>query len=126
MKVDHKFEEFENEVMLHLLEESHEFSSILKEQYKLCSVARREFSGVGFYTYFAVPPDALALDNCSNFHYGNVVARIYGLQDLVGFIVWVKDGYLNCLEAYVYGESEWPESFDRYEIYGDSCEIPVY
>ena len=69
----------------------------------------RDYTGVGLYTELHVDPSCPKLD----------VAR-WKIEDMpmgdaehpdlpagVGLILWIKDGYISCLESYTY-EGSWP------------------
>ena len=40
-------------------------------------------------------------------------ARIDGLERGMGFILWLNEGYADCLEGYTYDESTAEIAFDR-------------
>jgi hypothetical protein len=54
----------------------------------------------------------------SSFCFGDVdVVALNGtFQQRVGFLLWIKDGYLESLEAYTYGDGKWPEKYDNFQI----------
>jgi hypothetical protein len=71
----------------------------LEEQIGLISVRSRENTGAGFFTYFdfkARPPHKVKTDmkKC------HVTATINDLSNALGFVLWVKDGSIDCLEGY--------------------------
>jgi hypothetical protein len=71
----------------------------LEQQLKGISVKHRENTGAGFFTYFSLGPDAarqIQADTKSAY----VEARINGIDDALGFILWTKDGYVDFLEGY--------------------------
>lgn len=94
-------------VMQQLLAGVHPVLRILQQQFEAARVARRELTGVGFYTYFSVDDKAPHVDDMQNFCFGDVHADLIGLQNGCGFLLWVSDGVLDNLEAYTYDES-WP------------------
>jgi hypothetical protein len=73
-------------------------------QVSTATVLRRENTGAGFYTRFAVERASSAPVGGERLRNGPE-ARIDGLEHGMGFILWLKDGYADCLEGYSYGES---------------------
>lgn len=77
----------------------------LETQLATAVLRKRENTGAGFFTYFDVnrnasPVAGLRLRN------GPQCVKIKGLQYGMGFILWLKDYYANCLEGYcLAGES---------------------
>ena len=84
----------------------------LKAQLSTATILRREYTGAGFYTYFSV-------DRASNRAIGGESprsgpnARIEGLEHGMGFILWLKEGYADCLERYSLDESTTEVAFER-------------
>ena len=76
----------------------------LEAQLSTATLVSRENTGAGFYTRFAV-------DHASNDALGGERLRagpetkVDGLRHGMGFILWLKEGYADCLEGYTYGES---------------------
>src|SRR5687767_13103546 len=82
---------------------------VILEQLQRASVTSRDYTGVGLYTELSVPAAAPKLDEarwkiedmpkCSGEH--------PDLTAGAGFILWVKGGYIVCLESYTY-DGNWP------------------
>jgi|KBSMisStandDraft_5_1062788.scaffolds.fasta_scaffold376920_2 hypothetical protein len=74
-------------------------SAALAEQIDAISVRSRENTGAGFFTYFVFksPPLHKVKTDMKKCH---VTATINDLSNALGFILWVKDGYVDCLEGY--------------------------
>jgi hypothetical protein len=74
---------------------------------KLLATARlseRDNTGHGFYTSFEVDRAAPAIDWPLRMIDGpNVEVDVGGETLLMGFILWLEDGYPNCLEGFQYG-----------------------
>jgi hypothetical protein len=87
---------------------------ILREQWRSASLKSRELSGAGFYTNFTIPSEVPRLDT-KDFRIGDVLADLGDLKYGAGFILWVKDGTLDFLEAYSYGE-DWPPVSDSFTL----------
>jgi hypothetical protein len=76
----------------------------LEAQLSTAIVLSRENTGVGSYTRFTVERSPSAAIGEQRLRPGPS-ARINGLEHGMGFILWLKEGYADCLEAYSYGES---------------------
>jgi hypothetical protein len=106
---------FERAVMQRLLDGEDEFLSILREQLQKTVVAKREMTGVGFYTTFLVSDEARRLPGNQSFKFGDVIAKMPGLNSGAGFLLYVQDGALHMLEGYTYDEP-WPEPISAFEL----------
>lgn len=71
----------------------------LEQQIEGISVERRENTGAGFYTYFKQKSKSAQQIHADTRHC-YVTAEIDGLENALGFILWTKDGYIDCLEGY--------------------------
>jgi len=76
----------------------------LECQISSATILKRENTGAGFYTYCAVDRTSNAPVEGLNLRHGPM-AKIDGLDHGMGFILWLKDGYLDCLEGYSYEEN---------------------
>jgi hypothetical protein len=88
----------------------------LRQQAKTCKVREREFTGVGFYTDF-IPESSLRVDEIAqtDVRLDDVVVEIEGLQHGAGFLLLIKDGFLNMLEGFTYDE-EWPDAVKTFTV----------
>jgi hypothetical protein len=68
---------------------------------------RRENTGCGFFTYFVVDRSSTPPIGGSRMRDGPY-ALIAGVKHGFGFILWLKDGYANCLEGYSWGDGDTP------------------
>ena len=55
---------------------------------------------------------------------GDVYAEIPGLEHGAGFVLYIKDGYLDMLEGYSYDEP-WPSSVEGFALHYSSGERDV-
>jgi hypothetical protein len=110
------FTPLEDAVLRKLLEGGRQWLSVLRAQFNVAQVSSREHTGTGFYTDFSVPHEAPALPNEPSFRFGDVSAEINDLLYGAGFLVVVKDGYLDYLEGYSY-EEPWPENIHAFHVY---------
>jgi hypothetical protein len=88
----------------------------LKRQIARSTVARREYTGVGFFTYLLVPDDVPRVSGVKDrFPVGDIRAEIIGLDHGAGFLLWVEVGCASCLEGYTYDEP-WPEVVGTFNL----------
>lgn len=113
-----RFEQFEHAVMQKLLEEDTPVNRFLREQYKNAQVVSREFSGAGFFTNFRVPENVARVTEPVPYGYGNVACDINGIKSFGGFVLFVKNGVMTCLEGYTFYD-EWPNVITSYNLYHD-------
>ena len=115
--------EFEKKLMKMLLSGDDEVLNKLRKQYEVAKIASREFSDAGFYTSFLVENrNDLCIKNKS-FHIGDVDGNIDGIEGAVGFVLYVKNGYITLLEGYTNAVDTWPKSYDKIVLSYDSGEI---
>ena len=92
-------------------------AKILKQS-KNSKVTSRDFSGVGFFTYFQVDDKSLSLGNNINLQLGGIGAEIEGLKyNTAGFTLFIENGMLALLEGYSYGDDKWPKKITNYKLY---------
>jgi hypothetical protein len=112
--------DLETAVLRKLLSGHHQVLALLRQQLDVCRVREREFTGVGFYTYFD-------MSSCTgprpelDLKFGDVVAEIGGLQHGAGFVLYVESGLLAMLEGYTYGEP-WPDRIESFKLSYDGGE----
>lgn len=94
--------------------EGEPFESI-RQQLACAEVVRREFTGVGFFTDFRIPPDAPVRHDLPDMTLGDVAADFPGLQHGAGFLLFIREGVVSMLEGFSYDEP-WPESMDTFNI----------
>ena len=105
--------QFEQNVMAMLLAGDAHTLELLREQYHVANVIKREQTGVGFFVTFAVPSGAARLDGGVSLEIGDVAARIKGLQHGAGFVLFVRGGAIDWLEGYSYDEP-WPPHVEEF------------
>lgn len=87
---------------------------LLRSQYASADVLKREFTGVGFFTNFVVNDKSLVLSGKENFELG-YLGEINDVQYGVGFVLFVREGFISMLEGYTYGES-WPCEIEFFNV----------
>jgi hypothetical protein len=90
---------------------------IVLAQLALTTCTSRDYTGVGLYTELQVDPAAPMLDEArwkiEDLPKGH--AEHPGLPAGVGLILWVKDGYISCLESYTY-QGSWPQDESLFRL----------
>jgi hypothetical protein len=98
------FTAIERAVLAAICDSYPEDRAALEAQLSTATLLRRENTGAGFYTRFAV-------DRASSSAIGGMrlrngpATKVDGLEQGMGFILWLKEGYADCLEGYSYAES---------------------
>mgnify|MGYP001096590991 CR=1 FL=1 len=118
-----EYVEFEKKLMEMLLSGDDEVLNKLRQQYEVAKVESREFSCVGFYTSFLVENRCDLCINNKSFHIGDVDSNIDGIEGAVGFVLFVKNGYITLLEGYTNAVDTWPKLYDKIVLSYDSGEI---
>ena len=107
---------FEFAVLTKLLEGSHPVLDALRAQLPRLCVSRREVTGVGFYTYFALEDEDISAPLVAgDVRFGDVDADIKGLKNGAGFVLYVRNGRVHMLEGYSY-EEPWPPRIDEFTL----------
>ena len=107
----------ESAVVDKLLEKHPAFADAVREQLSHASVSGRDYSGVGFFTKFAIPPDAPVRRELGNVELDGVGAEIPGVEHGAGFILFIRDGVISCLEGYTFGDAKWPDSVTDFRVH---------
>jgi hypothetical protein len=84
-------------------------SEIMLAQFAAASVTLRDYTGVGLYTHLSIPQTCPSLDvtrwKIEDMPKGHAFHP--DLEAGAGLILWLKDGYITCLESYAFG-GDWP------------------
>ena len=100
-----RFTELELAALHSIFSETAELAPGLERQLATATVAERENSGAGFFTRIAVGVDAPAVSSLKSLGH-ETSARVAGLDDGLGFVLFMEQGRLHLLEGYANG----PES----------------
>lgn len=100
----------ERQVMQMLLAGQHPTLETLRQQFARSNVAKRDFTGVGFFTSFNVPGCLPRLVPPRRIVIGDVCADVDGLEYGCGFILFVDDGLLGTLECHLWGDNALPDN----------------
>ncbi len=102
-----KFDEFEKIIITDIIEQYPEYKQKLQTQFEKSVVQKREFSTYGFSTYYTVIAPEETLGDAVNVQLGKHQWNINGLQRGSDYILWIKNGFITCLEGFSYNEP-WP------------------
>jgi len=94
--------------------ETYEEGAILMDQYLNAKILQRKTSPVGWFTDFHVDSNCTCL-SVKNGDVGNADARVKDMKRGIGFLLWIEDGMLSCLEAFTY-EENFPEHIEVISI----------
>ncbi len=108
--------EIERQIMDFLLRGEHPVLVLLRKQLAVTTVSKRHFTGVGFFTWFEVPPSAPRLPHPHRLVISDVHADLSGLQHGAGFLLFVENGVLDNLECFIY-EDAWPANARLLRVY---------
>jgi len=106
----------QNNLLLNLEQEALQLllrrHQLLLGQLHNATITKREFTGVGFYTYFHVDQ----VVSCEeDMHISGVGGKLNNSIQ-IGFLLFVKKGKLSCLEGFTY-DDPWPDSIGSYEVF---------
>jgi hypothetical protein len=88
---------------------------ILREQFSKATVSTRELTENGFFTTLKIPAVAVCLQRKGRVTITDVSADLPQLKHGVGFVMFIDDGKISCLEGFCYDES-WPDSSTDFEL----------
>ena len=78
-------------------------SKALEAQLATATVLNRQTTGVGFYTHLRVERITAAAIGGERLR-SAPPTRIKGLEHEMGFVLWLVEGYADCLEGFPYGD----------------------
>lgn len=102
-------EELTKKVMNLLLAGNTKTLRELRRQYEKSQIISIEDTGIGFYINFEVSDSNLKLHlhkDCFNF--GDVYGIYNGVFGAVGFILFIRNGFISCLEGFNSNGEKWP------------------
>ena len=99
--------EFEKRISIDIIEQYPAYKSKLQAQFEHAVVQKRAFSKYGFSTDYAVTTTEETLGDDVNLQLGKRQWNINGLQHGSDYILWIKNGFITCLEGFSYNEP-WP------------------
>jgi hypothetical protein len=94
-----KFTRMEEAALHAIFAETPERAPALERQLSQAAVTERENTGGGFFTTLSVPEDAPRAEGPRVLGYATT-ARVEGLTEGLGFVLFLKEGRLHLLEGY--------------------------
>ena len=85
----------------------------LQFQAEKATIIRREYTGVGFYSFLNIPNECPTLSG--DFTISRVCGEIEGVEHGATFVLWIKNGRLDLLEGVTFGEP-WPEKIGKFSL----------
>ena len=107
---------FERDAINALLARDDDVCRELRLQVDSSYVTQRVHTGVGMYVHIQTDISLNAYAGNETLRFQNVEATIAGLKYGAGFILWVENGKLSCLEVFTYQE-ELPKDIISYAIH---------
>jgi hypothetical protein len=104
LSIGSDFTSLERAVLAAICDMYLEDRAVLEAQLSTATLSRRENTGAGFFTHFEVDRVSCAAIGGKRLRDGPE-AKIDGLEHGMGFILWLKEGYADCLEGYSYAGS---------------------
>jgi hypothetical protein len=98
------FTPLEQAVLSAICEEHPNDRAAMEAQLSTATLRSRENTGAGFFTYLDVKRVGISPIGGPRLRDGPN-AKVEGLQHGMGFILWFKEGYADCLEGYAYAGS---------------------
>jgi hypothetical protein len=104
LSIGSDFTPLERAVLAAICEMYSKDRAALEAQLSTATLLSRENTGAGFFTHFEVHRASCTAIGGNRLRDGPE-AKIDGLENGMGFILWLKEGYANCLEGYSYAGS---------------------
>ena len=83
----------------------------LRNQYHYADLGRIQNTGKGYFAFYSMSPNAKKLKTpVLDFELNDVVGKVGSNPNAVGFVLFIRDGYINNLEAFTYISDTWPLS----------------
>jgi len=99
-----------NKAMDLLLDGDNQVLETLRNQLMFASISIIENTGVGLFVGYEVPKNIVNMESGNikkDFVFGDVHGEVGGIYGAIGFLIFVKDGYLKTLEIYSIGSEFW-------------------
>lgn len=103
-----KLNKLESIVITKLLSGESRYLEKLRKQLNHLVSVKREYTGAGFFTYLHIDRNENYRLGNQDIAFGDVEAKLKGMSESVGFVIFIKDGWVNMLEGYTYAE-KWPK-----------------
>jgi hypothetical protein len=91
------------------------FLKNLEDQIPFLEVNKREFTGVGFFTYFNLKKGVIS-SNVERKVFGDVGAEIEHMELGLSFLLYIENGFISCLECHTFGEV-FPSKINNFNLF---------
>ena len=101
-----------NKAMELLLDGDNQVLEILRNQLIFVSTSIVKDTGVGLFVGYEVPKNIVKVESENikkDFSFGDVYGEVGGIYGVIGFLIFVRDGYLKTLEIYPIGSEFWEQ-----------------
>src|SRR5438876_6826678 len=85
-------------------------SSVFLDQLAGARVDRRRMTGVGVFVDLSVAENVDRVDEINSDLSATYPTSLPPPCDLVGFTLFIRNGYLSLLEGYTFGDVKWPDA----------------
>ncbi|HEX3882146.1 MAG TPA: hypothetical protein VHW66_05775 [Stellaceae bacterium] len=92
-----------------LLIKEYGLASPLLRQLATVRAGVRQMTGTGYYLDLLVGENVPGLDRMNGDASDGYKTKLASPADLVGFTIFVRDGYLSWFEGYTFGDAAWPD-----------------
>ena len=106
----------EKAVLEMLLDQPGEPFDAIRQQLSFATVSKRESSGVGFFTEFALSDEAPVKRDLPDMTLGGANAQMPSLEHGAGFVLFIRGGVVTLLEGFTYDEN-WPANTDGFRLF---------
>ncbi len=106
--------ELEKDVINSFLENNKIGREFFGNEYEYLNISKREMTGVGFYTDLQTNK-TFKEENLKSLRWSKIGARLNNKVD-IGFVVYVDDYKLHCIEGFTYGTNALPQEITSYTI----------
>ena len=118
-EISPQINEVERQLLSALLSGDDPVLLALRDQLSKSEIESRELSGVGFFLNFSVPESVPRIGS-GGIVIGDVYFDLAGIEYGGGAILFVDDGHISMLEAYLNGDEQWPREPHLTQVYYDS------
>ena len=110
-----KLEQIEKGILQQFLNYQYPYLSD-KINFDSLNIKKRIFTGVGFLTHLKKDPLLKITDENESYEWGKIGAKINDNKIDIGFLIYVKNGFIDAIEGYTY-DREWPSEILNVEFY---------
>jgi len=83
----------------------------LKQQFENSNGFFRKADNAGFEYVFTDISETFQINNvCKDYHLGTLTGHLNDTPDAVGFVLFIKSGYIDTLEGYCMAADNWPDN----------------